>query len=345
MPDSRQALWTAYRMRWKRRRLIWRSIRSRRDLTPVVNRTDRIEAGQVRAFITVRNEQARLPYFLSHYRALGVGHFLFVLNNSDDGSDAYLSGQPDVSLWRTNASYKASRFGVDWITWLLFRYGHGAWCLTVDADELLVYPHHDTRDLSALTQRLEQTGATALGALMLDLFPKGPLDQHSYAPADNPTKVLPWFDAGPYRVQRQHPALNLWVQGGPRDRVFFADRPARAPTLNKFPLVHWNRRFAYMNSTHALLPPHLNLEWNGPECISGDTRLSGVLLHTKFLPGITARAQEEKGRREHFGRPEDFDDYYDWLGTTPDLWHDRAVAYQDWRQLMDFGLLSNGGWT
>ncbi|MCK8463235.1 glycosyltransferase family 2 protein [Aliiroseovarius sp. S1339] len=332
-------------MRLKRRRLIWRSIRSRRDLKVVVDRTDQIEPGMVRAFTTARNEYARLPHFLSHYRKLGVGHFLIVLNNSDDGSEAYLARQPDVSLWRTDASYKASRFGVDWTTWLQFRYGHRAWCLCVDVDELLIYPHCDTRNLQALTERLEQTSATALGALMLDIYPKGPLDQHTHTPDQDPTEVLRWFDASPYRVQRQLPAQNLWVQGGPRDRVFFADRPARAPTLNKLPLVHWNRRFAYMNSTHSLLPPRLNLEWDGPECISGDTRLSGVLLHTKFMPDVVARSREEKMRKEHFGQPDDFNAYYDWLATAPDLWHDRATAYQDWRQLMELGLLSNGGWA
>lgn len=332
-------------MRLKRRRLIWRSIRSRRDLVPVVDRTDRIEPGQVRAFVTARNEYTRLPYFLSHYRALGVGHFLFVLNNSDDPSQAFLADQPDVSLWRTDASYKAARFGVDWITWLQFRYGHRAWCLTVDVDELLIYPHWDTRNLTALTERLTQTGTPALGALMLDLYPKGPLDRPTYTPGQDPAEVLQYFDAGPYRAQRQWPAQNLWVQGGPRDRAFFADRPARAPTLNKLPLVHWNRRFAYMNSTHSALPPRLNCAWDGPACISGDTRLSGALLHTKFLPDVVTRSREEKRRKEHFGQPGDFDRYYDWLSSAPDLWHDKAVPYKGWRQLLDMGILSDGGWA
>ncbi len=344
MPDQRGQWWTAYRMRWKRRRLLWRSFRSRRDLVPVVDRTDRIRPRDVLTFATARNEQLRLPHFLSHYRALGVGHFLFVLNNSDDATEAFLAEQPDVSLWQTKAGYKASRFGVDWITWLLFRYGHRHWCLTVDVDEVLIYPHCDTRSLPDLTAFLEQSDATAMGALMLDLFPQGPLDQPTYAPGQDPTEVLTHFDAGPYRAERQLPAQNLWVQGGPRDRVHFADRPARAPTLNKLPLVRWNRRYAYLNSTHSALPPHLNLAWDGPACVSDDTRLSGALLHTKFLPDIVARSREEKARREHFGRPEDFDDYYDWLSSAPDLWHEGAVAYQGWRQLVDLGLISAGGW-
>ncbi|WP_348646743.1 glycosyltransferase family 2 protein [Aliiroseovarius sp. F47248L] len=345
MRDAGSDLWSAYRMRWKRRRLIWRSIRSRQDLVTVVDRTDRIDPGDVLAFTTARNEITRLPHFLAHYRALGVSHFLFVLNNSDDPSEAFLADQPDVSLWRTSASYKASRFGVDWTTWLQFRHGHRRWCLTVDVDELLIYPHCDTRSLTDLTAHLAQSGATAMGALMLDMFPKGPLDQPTYTPGQNPIRTLPYFDAGRYRAQRQSPAQNLWLQGGPRDRVFFADQPARAPTLNKLPLVRWNRRFAYMNSTHSMLPPRLNLEWDGPAHLSGDNRLSGALLHTKFLPDVATRSREEKARQEHFGQPEDFNAYYDWLSSAPDLWHDGAVAYQDWRQLLEMGLISDGGWA
>ena len=336
--------WASYKLRLKRRRLLLRSIRSRRQLTPVVDRTDQIEPGQILAFTTLRNEAQRLPFFLAHYRRLGVGHFMVVANDSDDGSVEMLADQPDVSLWRTDASYKASRFGVDWMTWLQFRYGHDAWCLSVDADEILVYPHWDTRDLNALTARLEETGAHALGAMMLDLFPKGVLGQQSYHPEQDPTEVLNWFDAAPYRVCRQTPMQNLWLQGGPRDRVFFPTRPEQAPTLNKLPLVKWNRRYAYANSTHSMLPPKMNLQWDGPQVVSGDGRLSGALLHTKFLPGILERSREEKDRREHFGQPDQFDAYYDGISAAPNLWSDHALRFRDWLQLVELGLISTGGW-
>ena len=52
---------------------------------------------------------------LDHHRKLGVRHFLIVDNASTDGT-AQLLDQPDISLWTTSASYKASRFGMDWLT-------------------------------------------------------------------------------------------------------------------------------------------------------------------------------------------------------------------------------------
>merc|ERR1712173_521262 len=96
------------------------------------------------------DQNVRLPHFLDYYRRMGVGHFLMVDNGSNDGGAEYLAAQEDVSLWRSDASYKRARFGVDRLNWLARRHGHGHWCLTVDPDELLVYPFCDTRPLKAL---------------------------------------------------------------------------------------------------------------------------------------------------------------------------------------------------
>lgn len=330
----------AYRLRWTRRRLLWAALRARHDLAPLADRTGAIRPGDILAFLCVRNEAERLPHFLRHYRRLGVRHFLVVDNASDDASRDLVSGERDVSLWTASAPYRAAGFGRDWLAWLRLRHGHGHWCLTLDADELLIYPFHDTRPLFDLVAELSRAGMDAMGALMLDLYPRGGLGTGTFHPGQDPLDVLDHFDAGPYRTRRQRPAANLCVQGGPRDRVFFADDPRRAPTLNKLPLVKWNRRFAYLNSTHSMLPPRLNHLWDGP----GDHRLSGALLHTKFLPSITARADEELVRRQHFGDPDAFGAYHRAITEGPSLWHPGAVRYRDWRQIEDLGIMSRGAW-
>ena len=109
---------SAYRLRVERRRWQIRAIRKRRELTAVANRTGMIAPDAVLAFVTARNEKPRLPYFLDYYRKLGVDHFLFVDNGSTDGGRELLAAEPDVSLWRTDASYAKSRFGTDWLNWL-----------------------------------------------------------------------------------------------------------------------------------------------------------------------------------------------------------------------------------
>jgi hypothetical protein len=96
----------AYRMRWKRRRLLLRALRRRHELARRRVHPERIKAAPILAFATLRNERARLPQFLDHHRALGVDHFLIVDNESDDGTPDFLCGQPDVSLWHAAGSYK-----------------------------------------------------------------------------------------------------------------------------------------------------------------------------------------------------------------------------------------------
>lgn len=328
----------AYRLRLKRKNYLWRAFRARRKLRLVQDNRSAIGPSDVILFAVLRNEALRLPYFLEHYRALGVGHFIFVDNDSADGSLAILDAD-DVTVWSTHDSYRRSRFGVDWMNWLLRKYGSGHWCVCADIDELLVYPSCDTRSLAELGDWLDQAGRPAYGALMLDMFPKGSVADQSYDGGD-PTQTLRWFDAGVFRAVRQKPMQNLWLQGGTRDRVFFADTPARAPTLNKLPFIKWHRSYAFVNSTHSALPARLNWSYGGP---MGDTA-GGALLHSKFLPDISDKSSEERHRAEHFTHPDRFNDYYDALERSPDLWHPGAIEYTGWKQLGDLGIFAPGTW-
>lgn len=291
-------------------------------------------------FACIRNEAARLPFWLDHYRKLGVSHFLIVVNESTDGSTDFLEKQPDVSIWTTSESYRKTRFGMDWLGALQRKYAHGHWCVTVDADELLVYPQYDSRDLHALTNWLDQKGRASFGATMLDLYPKGHVGDQRYQAGDDPTNILGWYDAFSYWVQLQPKYWNLWLQGGPRARMFFADAPDQAPTLNKIPLVRWSREFTYVSSMHTMLPRYLNQTYD----LANETKATGVLLHTKFLDEIIAKSAEERLRGEHFGDPVKFAAYYDALVENPVLWTEGSHQYKGWRALVAEGLMSTGDW-
>jgi hypothetical protein len=333
--------WQSYRLRLQRKRWLIRAFRKRRDLRAVANRTDRITASDLLVFCTARNEGVRLPWFLKYYRDMGVGHFLIVDNDSTDGSRAYLAQQQDVSLWTTGASYRRSRFGMDWMNWLLRCYGHGHWTLTVDPDELFLYPFCDTRPLRALTDWLDASSIKSFPAMLLDMYPKGRIDAQPYAPGQNPLEIASWFDAGNYRISRNPRFGNLWIQGGPRARLFFPDSPDRAPALNKIPLVKWHRSYAYVSSTHMLLPRGLNLvydEWGGEKA-------SGLLLHTKFLDTFGAKAEEELTRHQHYAGSSEYLAYAAGLQDNPDLWCRWSEKYINWRQLEILGLMSKGNWA
>lgn len=334
-------VWERYRLRLKRRRFLIRAIRKRRELHPVARRTTAIGASDVLLFATLRNERIRLPYFLKYYRDLGVGHFLIVDNGSDDGSAEYLAAQSDVSLWSTTASYRKARFGQDWLNWLLLRHGTGHWCLTVDADEFLIYPFCDSRPIRALTDWLDTQGIRSMAAMQLDMYPQGPIDAQPYHEGQDPFEIACWFDSGNYMISKNPEYGNLWIQGGPRARVYFSETPEQAPSLNKIPLVKWQRRFCYVSSTHILLPRGLNLVYDQ----SGGERISGCLLHAKFLSTMPAKVQEELTRREHFAGSREYAAYARMPGAAPDLWWEWSTRFAGWRQLARQGILSKGSWS
>ena len=133
----------------------------------------------------------------------------------------------------------------------------------------------------------------------------------------------------------------LCRQGGVRQRVFFVSEPERAPTLNKTPLVRWNRRYAYVSSTHQILPTRLHDVFD----FEGGGKVSGALLHTKFLPIIGEKSREELSRGQHFENSSLYQDYHRRLSENPDLWHEGSCRYKGPEQLVELGLMSRGHWV
>lgn len=306
-----------------------------------MDRTSKIAPKDIIVFSTMRNERIRLPFFLRYYRNMGVNHFVIVDNNSDDGSAEFLRDQDDVSLWTSDKSYKRARFGVDWLNWLQRKYAHNHWVLVVDPDEFLIYPFCDTRPLRALTDWLDASSIKSFGAMLLDMYPKGPIDQQPYREGQNPFEIASWFDSGNYMISKNPIFGNLWIQGGPRTRKFFPDNPERSPALNKIPLVKWDKHNTFVSSTHTILPRGLNLvydEWGGEKA-------SGCLLHAKFLDTFTQKAEEELERGQHYAASHEYRAYDAKLKEDPDLWCKWSEKYINWRQLEILGLMSKGNWA
>ncbi|WP_037314633.1 glycosyltransferase family 2 protein [Ruegeria halocynthiae] len=328
-------------MRLRRKRRLMRCLRKRRELLSIADNTANIQRQDILLISVIRNEKIRLPYFLEYYRRLGVNHFLFVDNDSDDDTLDYLAHQPDVSVWLAKTSYKRAGFGLDWSNYLLRKYAHGHWALTVDPDEFFIYPFCDTRPIRALTDWLNGCGVRSFGTMLIDMYPRGTVDAEPYDEGRDPFEIASWFDAGNYMITKNPEYRNLWIQGGPRARVFFPENPSRAPALNKISLVKWDRRYAYVSSTHSLLPRGLNQvydEWGGE-------KTSGALLHAKLIDILGDKAQEELARGQHYGKSNEYRAYAEKLGHNPVFWCDQSEKYINWRQLEILGLMSKGNWA
>lgn len=330
-----------YYLRLQRRRRRLRAFRKQKELTEIRNREDVRRVSDVFLFSVIHNERHRLSYFLNYYRKLGIDHFFFVDNCSEDGSAEFLAAQPDVSLWATDKSYKRAHFGMDWLNSLLRRFGQDHWTLTVDADEFFVYPHCDTRPIRALTDWLDASSVKSFGAMLLDMYPETALEKQSYSNGQNPFEVLTHFDSGNYTQHLNAKYGNLWIQGGPRQRVFFAEHPDQAPALNKIPLVKWQKGNVFISSTHTLLPRRLNKtfeDWGGE-------RICGTLLHAKFLPDLQHKATSELTRRQHYAGGREYKAYGAGSNSETVLSHQYSTRFEGWQQLESLGLMSLGGWA
>jgi hypothetical protein len=113
-----------------------------------------------------------------------------------------------------------------------------------------------------------------------------------------------------------------------------------APALNKIPLVKWERGHCFVSSTHALLPRSLNVTYDE----EAGERLTGVLLHAKFLAALAPKVTEEIERGEHFAGGREYQAYAEKIDAAETLWTEQSVEYRDWRQLVSLGLMARGGW-
>ena len=278
--------------------------------------------------------------FFKYYRKLGVNHFIFVDNGSDDGCMTVLDKCEDVTVFYTESSYKKSNFGMHWLNFLLIIYGTDKWCLICDPDEFLVYPHMDTRSLNDLVEMLDRNGRKAFFTLMLDMYGKGDIDTNEYVEGENPVEFCPYFDKKGYYSRVGDRYQNLWAQGGVRSRVFSKNHPKSAPAINKTPLVKWKWNYSYISSMHMLIPGYLNRFYREDKA-----SVTGCLLHFKFISLLKQKVEEEIQRKEHYNDSAEYKLYQKSLNESEDLFDPNiSIKYENWKQLAELGLLRDGSW-
>lgn len=276
-------------------------------------------------FMRIRNEELRLPWMLTYYRALGVGAFFIVDNHSSDGSTEYLLAQDDVFLFHTTQSYAAANYGMAWINTLLDDFAMGHWAITVDADEMLVYPASETTGLDMLTRYLDTTGADSLRAPLLDMYSAQPIREAHYNKGTNFLDTCSYFDTGSFSADGRK---------GPRQRVFWGDdrelQGARPPYLVKVPLVKWQPKHRYKASTHLI-----------ENATNGD--VSGVLLHFKFFSDFHEKVLTAVQEGEYWHGSEQYAVYLEKLQRNPDLsaYYPGSVCYHNSEQLVTLGYMSD----
>jgi glycosyl transferase family 2 len=288
--------------------------------------------GEIRCFVGIKNERMRLAYFLRYYRQLGVDRFFFIDNGSSDNSVAFLAEQDDCHCFHSEGSHFADNIWPPrWLNTLLNVFGRGHWCVCVDADELLVYPHCETLQLQQFCAYLDHSQREAVAGLMLDMYGSGPVANAKYREGQPFLKTSRYFDhelgwINP--VPDSCPPEQMF--GGVRERAFWIGKYKQTlpPCISKVPVVRWQRGVEYKVAQHFISNVRLS-------------ELCVALLHFKFLIGFqngtTNSLLENRGVAEK--TLEERGAYLEALKRKPRLRlrNEKSIEYKDSRQLVELG--------
>ncbi len=241
------------------------------------------KTGEIRVFVTVRNERERLDCFLHHYRTLGADRFFFADNLSTDGTIDHLLAQADCHVFSAPGNYFTENVEPPrWTNALANVFGDGEWCITVDADELFVYPHSETIRLREFCGFLDREKSQAVASTMVDMYGAGPLASMDYKKGTPFLENCPYFDAKPGWTRHVEYCPGWQMFGGVRERVFWGGQPKESfpPCISKVPLVKWRKGRGYIISMHF----HSGAK---------TSEIRGALLHFKFMGGFAGYTKEQ----------------------------------------------------
>jgi hypothetical protein len=298
--------------------------------------------GGVSLFSVIRNETYFLPFFLAHYRNLGVENFLIYDDHSDDGTTEYVANQDDCTIITSDREFgekiSSSKRMVHALKALVpEQFFPERWVVTVDADEFMLLPS-PFQTLTELTTELDRHGGLCVTAPMVDFYPER-LSQRNHSRAVDPFVASNYFDEGP---------LYEWKPGATKPKLKFLGIRAR---LARMLYVRDPERF---NSIYGSERPFIAL-WKVPIIKRGfgvqpidnhkvnaspQLHTNVALAHFKFCPDIDAKVREAVLRRQYYNASIE----YRFLEAVFELLNDTSLLSAQTRKFLSPKSLEEAGY-
>ena len=254
-----------------------------------------------------------IQHFVTHYKSM-FSNFVFIDNGSTDNSVNILKQMSlddknlHIDIWYTDAKYNGTRAG-GWRQRLMSLYGINRWWLVVDIDELFVF---DGKDISAMVKHLENIGAEAATAFLIDMYPKCNFKQKDDIKTENIISEYRFFDKTGY-LKNYNNKYKYRFFGGLRKRVFNL-----TPSLQKFPLIYITKNTIGINS-HFWYPYSVN--YNSEQC--------AFLLHYKFLPKDITKYIDRATSGVYYAESREYKAYLQKIEIESDLqFYDSEVSQE-----------------
>ena len=100
------------------------------------------------------NGELYIKSFMEHYLSMGIKHFVFMDNGSNDQTIEMLRSYDCVTILQSNAPYQ--RYENTMKRYLVDCFSKGRWNLCADIDELFDYPFSDRISLKTFLQYLNK---------------------------------------------------------------------------------------------------------------------------------------------------------------------------------------------
>lgn len=175
----------------------------------------------------VRDEKLLLPAFVDHYQRIGVSHFVFVDNGSEDDTvECLLSSAKGVlQLWQTHDSYAENDYGLNWINGLLESECKDRWCVVVDADEFMML---NQRTLPEIRNEMRNRQQNIGQSVLVEFYPRHNDDANTVSEdVFNPLEHSNYYDSfqnRDYYFTDTAPDNSFILKGGMRQRVFWNEK-------------------------------------------------------------------------------------------------------------------------
>ena len=281
-------------------------------------------------FCIIRNEYHHIDLFINYYRQMGIKTFVFLDNNSDDGTKEFLMKQEGVILYSCEEQYNAIK-EIGWMNYLLLLHGLDKYCLIADADEYMTYMGCEEHDIHDIVSVMEKNNIKRVGGFLVDMYPKGELFKTT---ATDFLSDYRYFDYTGYHMFYTR-FFGTQVVGGPRRRCFKCKN-----FLGKTPFFYYSGDNDDILATkHYLLP-----------VVPTDKQMFFGIRHYKFLDKIDfEKVKDAVEKQYHFSNSIDYKTYLKGINATmendnkyPTFYDDRySMEFQNSNSLRNIALLKD----
>ena len=190
-----------------------------------VDQLSKCDSETLKLYCPIRNEINLLPTFLEYHRNLGISCFVFVDNDSTDGSLDFLLSQNDCIVYHTKDSFKRANYSINWINELIQRHSNGQWAIYLDCDEFLVYENCESVPVADFLNSYNYSIHNSFYAVMIDMYSDKDFGAFNIKDGTNLINNLfvdtdYIFRKYPCRPYKKRTMNSIEVLGGPRCRLY-----------------------------------------------------------------------------------------------------------------------------